>query len=433
MRIEKLTLKNFRGFEGEHEVHFHPSLPTIFVGVNGSGKTSVLDGQYLLWQYAIVQIFDNNFLSTKQGLRWSDLPIGKENSIISIHGQFVEKDSEKDSKTFTVSVQYRLEGPQKIVPSGNRQQFTNLERVIPVCRFFKEDRFLELSYLDDQKYTSPIDKLSERGKAFFNCGRERIYINQLLDFWISLFNVENTKKIDTPTYTHPLINHIWNSIDCILQELSNGVYSRMFVGVDPNNQQQRVIIQKGEVKLDFFQLSSGEKMIIGMALDLAYRMSKANPMMDNPMDSPGVVLIDEPELHLHPRWQSRVLLAFQKAFPNIQFAVATHSPLILNHTKSEQLRIIDDFKIIDANGTESPYGKDVNAILNYFMGVSSRPVEVAAQIREIEQLFDEESPDLKTLRRKLNELEEVIGPSDYRMVQFNTLMAMEDETDYETD
>lgn len=77
------------------------------------------------------------------------------------------------------------------------------------------------------------------------------------------------------------------------------------------------------------QLSEGYKIVIAMVADLAARMAEANPEMTNPLDATGIVLIDEVDLHLHPKWQRTILQDLHRVFPNIQFIVSTHSPIIV--------------------------------------------------------------------------------------------------------
>jgi hypothetical protein len=66
-----------------------------------------------------------------------------------------------------------------------------------------------------------------------------------------------------------------------------------------------------------------------MVADLAARMAEANPKMNDPLNTSGIVLIDEVDLHLHPRWQREILIKLTKVFPNLQFIVSTHSPVIV--------------------------------------------------------------------------------------------------------
>jgi len=77
------------------------------------------------------------------------------------------------------------------------------------------------------------------------------------------------------------------------------------------------------------QLSEGYKIVIATVADLAARMAEANPNMNNPLDATGVVLIDEVDLHLHPKWQRCILNDLHRIFKNVQFVVSTHSPIIV--------------------------------------------------------------------------------------------------------
>lgn len=77
------------------------------------------------------------------------------------------------------------------------------------------------------------------------------------------------------------------------------------------------------------QLSEGYKIVIAMVADLAARMAEANPEMPNPLDASGIVLIDEVDLHLHPKWQRNILKDLNRVFRNVQFIVSTHSPIIV--------------------------------------------------------------------------------------------------------
>lgn len=77
------------------------------------------------------------------------------------------------------------------------------------------------------------------------------------------------------------------------------------------------------------QMSEGYKIVIAMVADLAARMAEANPEKEYPLEATGIVLIDEIDLHLHPRWQRDILRQLTQVFPNIQFIVSTHSPVIV--------------------------------------------------------------------------------------------------------
>ena len=97
------------------------------------------------------------------------------------------------------------------------------------------------------------------------------------------------------------------------------------------------------------QLSEGYKIIIAMVADLAARAAEANPDMKNPLEATGIVLIDEVDLHLHPRWQRDILIQLTKVFPNMQFIVSTHSPVIVVGA-AEIAQIVNLNRINDREG-----------------------------------------------------------------------------------
>ena len=77
------------------------------------------------------------------------------------------------------------------------------------------------------------------------------------------------------------------------------------------------------------QMSDGYKIMTAMVADIAARMAMANPHMDDPLFSPGIILVDEIDLHLHPKWQRTVVAGLTDTFPNAQFIATTHSPVVV--------------------------------------------------------------------------------------------------------
>ena len=93
--------------------------------------------------------------------------------------------------------------------------------------------------------------------------------------------------------------------------------------------------------------------------------------------TPGIIIIDEIELHLHPGWQKRILNDLTTVFPNIQFIVSTHSPEVITSYKDANLILLKHEG--SATQIDSAYGKDVNTVPAKYLG--GRPIE-------IEKLFD---------------------------------------------
>ena len=126
------------------------------------------------------------------------------------------------------------------------------------------------------------------------------------------------------------------------------------------------------MKMPFSQLSDGYKNTISMVADIAYRMYTLNPQLkeDAICLTPGVILIDEVDLHLHPRWQHLILTDLRRIFPNVQFIVTTHAPAVISSVKSENLVILRNNEVLYASS--ETYGNDINSILKEIMDVSDR-------------------------------------------------------------
>ena len=89
--------------------------------------------------------------------------------------------------------------------------------------------------------------------------------------------------------------------------------------------------------LQIDQLSDGQRAVLALAADLAWRMALGNPHLEDPLSSEAIVLIDEVELHLHPSWQQRILNDLQRTFRNAQFIVTTHSPQVLTTVEPKHI------------------------------------------------------------------------------------------------
>lgn len=132
-------------------------------------------------------------------------------------------------------------------------------------------------------------------------------------------------------------------------------------------------------KLAYTQLSDGYRNLIGMAADIAYRCIQLNPHLGERavVDTPGVVLIDELDLHLHPNWQKSIVADLKAAFPKLQFIGTTHSPFIVQSLSADELINLDKL----GEEGNAPNVLPLNKVVT---GVSSiRSVEVTPHIQLI--------------------------------------------------
>jgi len=178
--------------------------------------------------------------------------------------------------------------------------------------------------------------------------------------------------------------------------------------------------EQGQVeKLSLDQLSGGYRIVLALAADLAARMVTGNPHLDDPLKSEAVVLIDEIELHLHPKWQQRILADLQRTFPNAQFIVSTHSPQVL--TTVEPQRIVELAREGDCIVAGAPagatYGAEAGDVLSGVMGVKERPenefTKALEQYRHLVSEGEGKSEEALALRRKLEKL----SPRDHALTR----------------
>ena len=173
-------------------------------------------------------------------------------------------------------------------------------------------------------------------------------------------------------------------------------------------------VEKHGVERPFSAFSEGERNLILLVADIARRMAIfAAPKPA--FDVPALILIDEIELHLHPKWQREILGRLLHVFPNAQFVVTTHSPIVVSEIERENLRVLNDFKLVT---TEHGRGRDVNQVLEDTFGVSIRTREVEEKFREIKGLVDDENYDAAL--EALDELEKEIG-DEPDVVYYRTL------------
>lgn len=153
-------------------------------------------------------------------------------------------------------------------------------------------------------------------------------------------------------------------------------------------------------------LSAGYQSILNLVIDLAYRMSILNPDAGERIaEVEGIVLIDEIDSNLHPKWQWRIVDALTKTFPNVQFIAATHSPIIVSSCKNAHIISIDsDQKLYYISDS---YAFSVNEILKDMLGYYMRPAKVENLIEEFEKRMDRDQ--YREAKEILTELIGILG------------------------
>ena len=170
-------------------------------------------------------------------------------------------------------------------------------------------------------------------------------------------------------------------------------------------------------RFPFRTLSDGQRNMAATVADMAMRCSQLNPQLDDRArtETAGVVLIDEIDLHLHPRWQRGVVRDLIETFPRLQFIATSHSPFIVQSVSDGGVINLDS----DDHTPETPPDQSIEDVAESIMGVEQpqrsrryREMMDAAEqyYRVIENAARETDPEMvQALRDQLDLLEEPLG------------------------
>ncbi|HTI71596.1 MAG TPA: AAA family ATPase [Candidatus Limnocylindria bacterium] len=404
-RIDKLTLKNFRCFS-DFSIEFEPDV-TVLVARNGGGKTAILDAIAIaLGEFT--GRFDNG---DSIGVDQSDaravpvlddaIPRMEDRYPVSVVGEYSNAISEALSyiKPGVFAYQFGRERLSKKSRSRTIRGYEHTESLsLPIS---SQAEAYQTRIRDGQAVELPL-------VCYYGTGR----------LW------RKTRKVDTAAKS--LSSRTWGYHECLqsdsnylefeewLQKMEHIRFQEPDSDAGHAAEERMLAVRRAvneclkitgwqEIRyraatdsitinhprhgaLDVSALSDGVRNVIGMVADIARRMIQLNPNLGTSVtvETSGVVLIDEVDLHLHPEWQQTVLDSLQRAFPKIQFIVTTHSPQVLSTVKARNIRILEerDGKIEAGQPLENPYGRESRVALESIMEVPGRPPVEAAKLLE---------------------------------------------------
>jgi hypothetical protein len=177
-------------------------------------------------------------------------------------------------------------------------------------------------------------------------------------------------------------------------------------------------VTKGGLELDVRQLSDGERGVLGIALDLARRLSQVNPKSNDPLgDGQAVVLIDEIDLHLHPKWQRQIIRNLEATFPRCQFIATTHSPQVIGEVPSDRIQIIADGRVYSPTHS---FGVDSSRVLEEIMDAPPRSPEVQDLLDRLSSSVA--AKELNNASALVIELAAKLGQDDAEVIRARTLL-----------
>lgn len=407
MKIKQLTIENFRGIKNlTYNFNDHINL---LIGENGAGKSTTLDALVI----ALSNFFSYYMPKTKgQSISDYDVRNGEHYTTIRVNAEIdnkpvwwsinkIEKEHPKNVKGgFYQKVSWGIDTRRDF----KDYDFTNI--VIPAIVYYPVNRVV-----DDITKDNKIN-LSNKKDPISNFGdiisfKRKIDFNDLFNWYKSKEDLENERKLDYYEYnrSHNLYyDQQLNAVRTAIQIFTG--FSDLHVRRDS----LRWELTKGNEKLYLDQLSDGEKGLLSLVGDLTRRLAIANPDLTDPFKGAGLVLIDEIELHLHPRWQRKVIEDLKKTFPNCQFIITTHSPSVISHVTSDELFVLKQQNsegVVCYKPDYQTFGKSTNRILEDIMSVSSRPEEIDEELNVIYYLIN--NNDVKTAKDKIEKLKNRVG------------------------
>lgn len=410
MRIKTLELNHFRS--ARHlKIELDANL-NVFVGVNGVGKTTVLDASASMLSWAVARLQASDLDGSN--IREIDILNSKFYSHMSMVCEVVDGNGQEVGVEWRIVQTRRGRNPKEkpgdapIAPELRPLDYwadvirdnigaTNAEYNLPLFVYYPVNR----AVLDiPLKIRTPhqFDLLEAYDDALSGGANFRHFF----EWYRDREDLENENRSDQDTFAPDRqLDVVRNAIRAFLPGIST---------ISVKRNPLRMEIYKDGEKLRVDQMSDGEKCLFAMIGDLARRLAIANPVLDNPLEGTGVVLIDEIDLHLHPQWQRMVIPQLRETFPNCQFLVTTHSPHVVTHVKP------DDSLFLLSRGTwglecvraTEFYGKSAERVLEDLMGLSTtRPTEVAQRLTDI--YLDISQTHLEDAKKKILSLRDDIG------------------------
>ncbi len=382
MKINRVILTNFRGISA-FEFDFQEKC-TVFYGINGVGKTTILRAIDLLYSSIINKIVRNRF---KQGIKieLADIKYGK---------PFCEVTCDFSIDGIDESIAYS----RKMFRKENKR-IHNTEKLSRISEIFRE-KYIEsnqgmpifVNYgVNRTVMEIPLrirnTHIFDKESAFEKAIESKIDFRTFFEWFRYQEDLENQIKVrENREYVDVSLRSVKEAVYAMLDGVSN-------LRIERNPLAMKVDKEGISFRVD--QLSDGEKCTLALFGDLARRLALANPDIANPLQGNGVVLIDEIELHMHPLWQRKILPILKKCFPNIQFIVTTHSPQVLGEL-DDSYNIIGMERVGDTISYKlipSLIGWDSNYILKCFMGTDNLNPSTQELIEKMYDLISENNYD----------------------------------------
>lgn len=434
-RIDKLELSNFKKYESL-DIPFNPCI-NLLVGLNGSGKTTLLEALCV----ALGGFFSNREFKMQRYIKLEEIrmtgfdaetgkirrePKASVTACWNQHNILWKRTINRDTKRNENKDLFWAGNYGDIFLEGFEKNNGDRTLVAPLIAYYSIYR---LSKDNNQSKNLKYDSAMGRQNGYLRCLDEK-GIKQTLSEWLgnaaSRRATFKLKEIEKKELDLENVEAAIKKTMIRFLKLPNDVSLKIFPEPDEDNE---LYIGYDEHIMPLSYYADGFRNILFLVMDLVWRASKLNPWLDMEglkEHTHGVVLIDEIDLHLHPRWQADVLPLLKDLFPNVQFFITTHSPTVVGNFKPREnldgLFILDDNKVRSYN--EKYFGKETNEALRDVLGASDRNIEIQRKLDKFLNLASDNASDYQDL---LEELKDILGEYD---ADIQKVMAIIDRNKY---
>ena len=376
MKIKNLHIKEFKGLRDisiNFEKNDKPLDLVVLAGSNGSGKTRILESVLRYFQY--------------------DINYKRNNIEAGIFYEEKEKNCISNVQDFFYGLEYfsyhEVNNPlyEKHIEIKNKLDILPKIIYVPTEINFQKMDVASTTLVQEYKFINIV-----------NTNLIKDIPSYIATKMISAMLKNKNEKVGD------VQKKVFNEINEIFENLSIDVKVE---DISQDGRNITLFTNSSGDEFDINELSSGEKQLFLRTLAIK---------MLNPENS--IILIDEPELSLHPKWQQRIVDVYRKIGKNNQIIIATHSPHILGSVKKENIMLLDkddDGKIVVKTGNElyNSYGQPTDRVLKDIMGLeSTRNPKVFKLLEEAGELVDKNEYESEEFKTKYKELRDILGNKD---------------------
>ena len=354
MRIDHIQVRNFKRFE-EYSLDLHPRF-TLLVGDNGAGKTTLLDALAVAAGVWLVKPPDSTLVSSGRNILRTEIRLeskaeGDRTQLFECKPVSIAAEGEISNRSVKWLRQIRAAGVRTsnaeakgaldIIKRHYDQIHNGINMVSPVIAYYGAGRSWLPSRNRRFKRTTGRGP-ARRWEAFYDCFEERIRLPDLQN-WFRREAIEFVRRGEwRPGY---------DVVKCAILRCVPGADDLWYDG-----DRTDLVLSISEKAHTFANLSAGQRMMVALIADIAIKVVTQNSHLltqDKPFGiggsipevlekTSGLVLIDEVDAHLHPKWQRRVVGDLKETFPLVQFVCTSHSPFVIQSLEPDELRTLDE-------------------------------------------------------------------------------------------